>query len=248
MSSTDASEFDQWYADMGLGSEHDEIQRRHLGLPPELLSTSLLTWDGIAEVVEKLELLEGATLVDLACGRGGYGLEIAQRTDALLIGIDFSTEAVRLAREHAGLRRRDAEFRLGDMTATGLQDASADAVMVVDAIQFADPPSAAYAEIHRILRPGGRVVLTCWEIDSTDEEIPSRLREVDLAAGLTEAGFTSIQVVEKPSWYERELAMWSEAATLDPGDDPSLQALNEEARWVLSLPPGTRRVIGSATR
>jgi SAM-dependent methyltransferase len=248
MSSSDAAGFDEWYAGMGLDSAKDDISQRHLGLPPELLSTSLLTWDGIAEVVLALGLSSGATLVDLACGRGGYGLEVASRTGARLIGVDFSAEAVRLATANAERRDREAEFRVGDMTATGLDDASADAVMVVDAIQFAEPAGAAYAEIHRILRPGGRVVLTSWEVDSTDEAIPSKLREVDLAGGLSGAGFTSIEVVERPSWFERELAMWTEAAALDPGDDPSLQALHEEALWVLAQPPGTRRVLGSATR
>ncbi len=39
------------------------------------LSTSLLSWDGIAETVAGLRLSPGGALVDLACGRGGYGLE-----------------------------------------------------------------------------------------------------------------------------------------------------------------------------
>ena len=246
--SLDAAGFDKWYADMGLASAKDEIEQRHLGLPPDLLSTSLLTWDGIADVVDALAVSNGATIVDLACGRGGYGLEVARRTGARLVGIDFSPEAVRLAGEHAELRGQAAEFWVGDMTATGLDDASADAVMVVDAIQFAQPPHAAYAEIHRILRTGGRVVLTSWEVDSADEAFSPRLREVDLEGGLAAAGFTTIEVLEKPSWYERELALWAEAAALDPGDDPSLQSLHEEAEWVLSRPPGTRRVMGSATR
>ena len=76
----------------------DEIEQRHLGLPPHLLSTSLLTWDGIAEVTAALRLSPGGTLLDLACGRGGYGLEIAARTGARLMGVDFSAEAVRQAR------------------------------------------------------------------------------------------------------------------------------------------------------
>ena len=219
-----------------------------IGLPPDLLSTSLLTWDGIAEVVQALDLSAGARLVDLACGRGGYGMEVARRTGARMIGIDFSTEAIRLAGEHARTRRQDAEFRVGEMTDTGLRTGSADGVMVVGAIQFAEPPGAAYAEIHRILRPGGRVVLTSWETDTVDEKLPSRPREVDLAGGLSAAGFAAIEVAEKPIWYERELAMWNEAAALDPGDDPALQALREEALWVLDRPPGTRRVMGAATR
>ena len=74
-----AAEFDEWYADMEHAPVKDEIQQRHLGLPPRLLSTSLLTWDGLAEVVDRLRLGAGDTLVDLACGRGGYGLEVARR-------------------------------------------------------------------------------------------------------------------------------------------------------------------------
>jgi hypothetical protein len=91
-------------------------------------------------------------------------------------------------------------------------------------------------------------VLTSWETDTVDEKLPSRPREVDLAGGLSAAGFAAIEVAEKPIWYERELAMWNEAAALDPGDDPALQALREEALWVLDRPPGTRRVMGAATR
>lgn len=46
---------------------------------------------------------------------------------------------------------------------------------------FAAPPQAAYREIRRILEPGGRAVLTCWETDDRDDErVPARLRQVDL--------------------------------------------------------------------
>jgi cyclopropane fatty-acyl-phospholipid synthase-like methyltransferase len=62
-------------------------------LPPHLMSTSLLGWDGIAEVTAALRMPADGTLLDLACGRGGYGLEIAARAGARLTGIDFSAEA-----------------------------------------------------------------------------------------------------------------------------------------------------------
>jgi len=112
----------------------DEVQQRHLGLPSHLLSTSLLGWDGIAEAALGLRLFPGGTLVDLACGSGGYGQEIAARTGARLVGVDFSAEAVRQARERTRRLGATADFRIGDLATTGLDAGSADAVLCVDAI------------------------------------------------------------------------------------------------------------------
>jgi SAM-dependent methyltransferase len=243
-----AGEFDGWYADMTTSAVKDEIQQRHLGLPPHLLSTSLLGWDGIAEAVAALRLSAAGTLVDLACGRGGYGLEIAGRTGARLIGIDFSAEAVRQAGEQARRLGAAADFRVGDLTATGLEPSSATAVLCVDAIQFAPHPDAAYREIRRILAPGGRVVLTNWEPhDPDDERLLARLRRMDLGAGLAGAGFADIEVRERPGWRDHERAMWEEAAALDSGDDPALRAFHEEGVSSLPMLDLTRRVMASAT-
>ena len=104
----------------------------------------------------------GDTLLDLACGRGGYGLEVAARTDTRLVGVDFSAEAVRQAQRQAELLGRTAGFRVGDLVATGLDDGSVHGVLCIDAVQFAVPPEGTYAELRRVLAPGGRVVLTCW--------------------------------------------------------------------------------------
>src|SRR5215471_179204 len=145
-----AEYFDGWYANMTTSPVKDEIQQRHLGLPPHLLSTSALGWEGVAEAAAALRLSAGDTLVDLACGRGGYGLEIAARTGARLIGVDFSAEALHQARELARQLGRTAEFRVGDLAATGLAGDSADALLCVDAIQFAPEPDAAYREIARV--------------------------------------------------------------------------------------------------
>jgi len=242
-----AGYFDSWYADMEWSPVKDEIQQRHLGLPPRLLSTSLLGWAGIAEVTEALRLSAGGTLADLACGRGGYGLEIAARTGTALVGIDFSAEAVRQAREQARRLGSAADFRVGDLAATGLGAGSATAVLCVDAIQFAPRPDAAYREIRRILAPGGRAVLTCWEPRGQDERVPARLRRVDLRAGLAGAGFGEVTVRERPGWRDAERAMWQEAAALDPGDDPTLRSFHDEGVRSLATFGLLRRVLASAT-
>lgn len=51
-----AEYFDGWYAAKTVSPVVDEIHQRHFGLPPRLLSTSSLPWDGIAEVVAELRL------------------------------------------------------------------------------------------------------------------------------------------------------------------------------------------------
>jgi SAM-dependent methyltransferase len=240
--------FDGWYADMVVSPVKDEIQQRHLGLPPHLLSTSLLGWEGIAEAVAALRLSPGDTLVDLACGRGGYGLEIAGRTGARLVGVDFSAEAVRQAREQARRLGVTAEFRAGDLAATGLDTGSARAVLCVDAIQFAPQPQAAYGEIRRVLASGGRAVLTCFEArDRGDERVLARLRRVDLHAGLTAAGFDDVEVSDRPNWRAHERAMWEEAVALDPGDDPALRSFHDEGVRSLALFDLVRRVMATAT-
>jgi SAM-dependent methyltransferase len=246
--SLDADYFDAWYADMIGSSRKDDIEQRQLGLPPHLLSTSLLTWDGIAEVADSLRVSAGDTLVDLACGRGGYGLEVAGRTGARLVGVDFSAEAIRQARACAERLGRPAEFRVGDLAATGLEPGSAGAVMCIDAIQFAQDGAAAYGELMRVLAPGGRAVLTCWEaLDDGDERVPPRLRRMHLGAGLTAAGFRDVEVAEKPDWQVAERGMWTEAAELDPGEDAAMQSFHDEGVQALGFIDLVRRVMVTAT-
>ena len=244
-----AEYFDGWYAEMTGSPVQDEIQQRHLGLPPYLLSTSLLGWDGIAEAAAGLRLFPGGTLVDLACGRGGYGLEIAARTGARLRGADFvGAEAVRQAREQARRLGATADFRIGDLAATGLEPGSADAVLCVDAIHFAPQADAAYREIRRVLTSGGRAVLTNWEpLEWDDQRLPGRLRRVDLGAGLTAAGFEAVEVRDRPGWRASERAMWQEATALDPGDDPALRSFHDEGVRSLEIFGLIRRVMATAS-
>lgn len=240
--------WDNWYTDKAATPTVGEVMNRHLRLPPDLLA-GVVAAEGIPELTAELRLQPGDTLLDLACGRAGYGLTVARDSGARLTGIDVSAEALAQAREQAArLGIADAGFHVGDLTASGLPDACADAVLCTDAIQFPDDPSAAYREIRRVLKAGGRVALTCWEpIDRDDERLSARLRRVDLAAGLAEAGFTGIEVRERPAWRERERALWEEAVTIDPGSDPALASFYDEGVRSLEKFALIRRVLAVAT-
>jgi SAM-dependent methyltransferase len=240
--------WDGWYAGKAAAPVVGEIMNRHLGLPPDLLA-GVVPAAAIPELTAELRLAPGDTLADLACGRAGYGLTIAKATGARLVGVDVSAEALHAAREQAArLGVADAEFTVGSLTATGLPGGCADAVLCTDSIQFPDEPPSAYGEIRRVLKPAGRVVLTCWEpVDRDDEQLSARLLRVDLAAGLLAAGFTEVEVRDRPAWRERERAIWEEAITLDPEDGPGVRSFQEEAVRSMGHIDRLRRVLATAT-
>jgi SAM-dependent methyltransferase len=243
----DATYFDRWYADMESSPDRDAIVARALGLPPELQSTSLLTWAGIAEVTEALRLPPGGLLVDAACGRGGYGIEIARRTGARLLGVDFSAVALEQARRGGARRLPDGgpRFQVGSLTATGLADGVADGLMCVDAVQFAEPPLAALTEFRRVLAPGARLAVTCWE--AAGAGAPPRIRTVNLRRDLPAAGFTEVRVDDRPGWREAERRMWQEVVEAPPGADAGVQSLQAEGRRSLDTFGSVRRVFATAT-
>jgi SAM-dependent methyltransferase len=243
-----AEYFDGWYTDKVATSAVDEIMSRHMGFPPGTRA-GVVPAQAVAELAEELRLAPGDTLLDLACGRGAYGLLTARKAGASLIGVDFSAQALTEAQEQATrMGVGNVDFRVGELTATGLPDASVEAVLCTDAIQFPDEPAAAYDEIGRVLKPGGRVVLTSWEpLDRNDERISPRVRRANLGAGLRQAGFTDVEVRDRPSWLARERALWEESVTLVPGDDPALRSFHAEGVKSLQWSGLLRRVLAVAT-
>jgi ubiquinone/menaquinone biosynthesis C-methylase UbiE len=245
----DAAYFDQWYEDMATSPARDAIVARTLGLPPELQSNGMLTWPGIAEVTEALRMPPGGLLLDVACGRGGYGIEVARRSGARLLGVDFSAVALRQARLSSArlLPAARAEFRVGTLVETGLPAAVADGLMCVDAVQFGDPPLAALREFRRVLVSGAQLVLSCWEAaDPADERVSPRIRTVNLRRDLPAAGFADVQVHDKPEWREVERRMWQEALAAPAGSDAAVRSLQTEGRRSLATFDSLRRVFATA--
>jgi SAM-dependent methyltransferase len=250
--------FNAWHADIARSPACDLIIRRALALPENVVSNSLLPWWAIPEIAATLRLAPDGVLVDLTCGRGSYGRELARRTAARLIGVDFSDVALAIAASsdtassaawdgYPGQDGHDARFAASDFTAIGLRDRSANAVVCVDSVQFSDPPLAALRECHRILANGGRLAITAWEAtDPGDERLPDRTRRMNLARDLAEAGFTEVEVTSKPDWHEAEHALWEAAARTDPNGDPGLVALHEEATRCLATHGSKRRVLATA--
>ena len=163
--------------------------------------------------------------------------------------MDFSAVALAAARQSAGrfgVAGR-ATFQRGELTATGLPGQTADAVMCIDAVQFAEPPLAALRECLRVLVPGGRLAVTCWEaLDPPDERVPGRIRRVHLARDLAEAGLVRVEVREKPAWAATERSMWEAAVAAEAPGDLAVASLQKEGIRVLQQAGSIRRVFGTA--
>jgi SAM-dependent methyltransferase len=241
--------FDQWFADIAASDARQRLFTECLGVPPEVGPSNLVPLIGLQAVAAAVALAPGAVLVDVACGRGGPGMWISRETGADLTGIDFSAEAIAQASQRRALfgLESKATFAVGTFDATGLSAGIADAVICTDAFQFSRDRVAAAQEIRRILRPGGRVVMTCWEpLDRSDEAIPERLRTLDIAASLEAAGFGAVRVEDKAEWFQAERVLWETARDTDPGDDPAMKSTVDEAIRSLATFGRNRRIMVTA--
>ena len=103
----------------------------------------------------RLGVAAGDRLLDVACG-SGLAIELARLRGASCAGIDASPRLVAVARH----RSPQADIRVGDMNALPWDPASFDVVTSFRGIWGTTP--GAVAEIHRVLRPGGRAGITVW--------------------------------------------------------------------------------------
>jgi SAM-dependent methyltransferase len=211
----------------------------------------------LRSLAEGLQLSEGDLLVDLACGAGGPGLWVAKEFGAQLVGVDLSPRAVERASERArALSMSDtAVFRQGTFESTALDAASVDAVMTVDALQYAPNKAAAMSEIARIVRPDGRFAMVAFELDadriaglSVWEDPVSDYRPI-----LERVGFDLVRYNQLPMWREQLAAGFGAILAQQVALEAELgkaaaEAIAVEAAVTIELQPYSGHVLAVATR
>ncbi|MGW5746215.1 GNAT family N-acetyltransferase [Amycolatopsis sp. NPDC003861] len=173
-------------------------------IPAEVSATSL----GCGNPLAVADLHPGETVLDLGSGGGLDVLLSARRVGPTgrAIGLDMTDDMLTLARRHAG--RADvmnAEFIKATIERVPLPDASVDVVISNCVIALSSDKPAVFAEIARVLRPGGRLGITDIVADDTlTAERAARTDAVECLGGaltadryhalLQDAGFAGINV------------------------------------------------------
>lgn len=186
------------------------------GLPDDILASSF----GCGNPLAFSEVAAGETVLDLGSG-AGLDLILAARKvgpTGRVIGVDMTDAMLEAARANiaaAGLS--NIELRRGIIEALPVADASVDWVISNCVINLSPEKERVFAEIARVLRPGGRLRVS----DIVAEDLPTALREsaqarsaclggaiseADYCAGLRAVGLVDVEVPERLVYEASQLA------------------------------------------
>jgi ubiquinone/menaquinone biosynthesis C-methylase UbiE len=161
-------------------------------------------------VHDALRAAPGERVLDVGCGPGFYVAELLERVGprGAVVGVDSSPQMLGLASRRCE-QRGEVAFHQAEATSLPVDDAGFDAVLSVQVLEYVPDVAAALAEMHRALRPGGRLVV--WDVDwstvSWHSADPGRMDRVlrafdahlahpslprTLAAQLRSAGFDGV--------------------------------------------------------
>lgn len=114
--------------------------------------------------VERAKLGPDDRVIDVACGSGNATIPAA-RTGATVIGLDITPSLLEAGKREAAEAGVEIEWVEGDAENLPYGDDSFDAVISVFGVMFAPDHRKAAAEVARVLKPGGRMVLCNWDPD-----------------------------------------------------------------------------------
>jgi arsenite methyltransferase len=146
-----------------------------------LPDVAIESFAGVANPFSLRPLTEGERVVDVGSGAGFDSFVAAHQIGPAgkVIGVDMTDEMLAKARSTAGaLNRVNVEFRRGLAENLPVEDGWADVVISNGVINLCPDKQAVFAEIHRVLRPGGRLQFA--DIANGKPVPQSAMRVVDL--------------------------------------------------------------------
>jgi SAM-dependent methyltransferase len=116
---------------------------------------------GALEFLSRIPLQPGMRILDVACGAGQISIPAA-RAGAKVTGIDIAPNLIEQARARAQAENLDAHFEEGDAEMLPYPDSSFELVISLIGAMFAPRPELVAAELKRVCRPGGKIIMGNW--------------------------------------------------------------------------------------
>jgi SAM-dependent methyltransferase len=156
-----------------------------------------------------------AQVLDVGCGTGSNLRMLVELDFEDVTGLDRSEDAIRWCRE-----KELPTVERGDLCALPFPEDHFDLVLATDVLEHIDEPDAAVAELRRVLRPGGTLIVTVpafeslWGLQDDVSHHRRRYRKDELVAQLRAVGFTVARsfhfnfLLFVPIWLARQLVRW----------------------------------------
>jgi arsenite methyltransferase len=176
---------------------------------------------GCGNPVSLASLKKDETILDLGAGWGIDVFLAARKVgeDGWVIGVDMTPEMIRKARSNcrkAGFK--NVEFRLGEIENLPVEDESVDVVISNCVVNLSPDKEQVFAEAYRVLRPGGRMVISDIV---TDKEMPEEIKRSfsawaeciggalvrkEYLGTIKKAGFNRIKVLDEKVFLEEGMS------------------------------------------
>jgi SAM-dependent methyltransferase len=130
----------------------------------------------------------------------GSGGEIGKTLDSVAAAKGFAVTSMDIDPD----RKPDL---VGDLMNTGLQDNSYDALVLSEVLEHIKVPHAAIAEVHRILKPGGRVIITAPLLFTLHDRPADFYRFTKYGLAYLLSDFRDVTIKERDTWAESLLVV-----------------------------------------
>lgn len=168
------------------------------------------TLDSASErVAERAGIRAGMRVLDLGSGTGNAALAAARRGGSV-VAVEPAERLLEIARGRATAEKLALTCLRGDASAIPASDGAFDVVLSVFAVIFAPDAEQAASEMVRVVRPGGRIVMTSWTNEGGIAEAGRLVR--DAMAELGRAAAATTATVQPDPTPSRAVAAWGDAA------------------------------------